>query len=205
MKFNKSLVIIMLIIALLLVAGCSESKRTIPRSDSSASTAKTATMSCTQRWSCDGDTKFFINGDCSRSNQEYCPDGCDDGACITFVEPEEKEELTVKTSNMPADTDDDDLLETGMYKMEEGEENLIDVDGEQLYVKVLVIEPVDESVKFKINRDRSFGLQKGNMIILKDEYDEDDEIVIEIVDIILEDPIRDVPAKVIFKFAKIDR
>ena len=37
---------------------------------------------CTPGWKCDGDTRYYLNADCSESNHQICEYGCQSGECI---------------------------------------------------------------------------------------------------------------------------
>lgn len=190
MRKITTLIVIILMIAALALAGCSSNKTRAVYSSSktSATTADTSgptivSATCTARWTCSGDERYYVNSDCSHTDREMCPDGCSGGLCVgksTTVTPPANKDPN-PTIFKSVSTEDGDLLKTDVFELLEGEEAVVDINGELIYVKALVIDEASGTVKFKINNERSFGIKEGSQIILKSEEDEEDEIIIEVV------------------------
>ncbi|MBU0461901.1 MAG: hypothetical protein KJ574_04925 [Nanoarchaeota archaeon] len=210
MRCEYKLFLGFLLLAVLLLAGCSQSQskggiyETKQKAIRATSAVSLNTATCTEHWGCNGNTRYFITEDCTHDNEEYCENGCADSECLTTEIQTTEEETSTTTSNIPREfLPDPDLEKTDIYEMTEGDEDVINVAGELVYVRVLVIDEVDRRVKFKINNARSFGLKEGNMIILKDEEDDEDELYIEVVDLQSQTYGGVAQKKVFFRLAKL--
>ena len=161
-----------LFILSLILLGCASSNNTAITHTYPNSAVKAEPV-CDPGFKCVDSNEFYLTESCVKEQQNHCDYGCDGSRCKDEVEQQ-------------ADTQEDVHLSSDEYLFSEQEERTIVLGGQAFYVKVLVIEPSDNSAKVKVNDKTTFSLKKGFQVLVPLDGSDSEGVILRIHQIITE-------------------